>query len=126
MNESPRMKKIMDNVTVVPSKRQPPNLKSLLTKSNFSQTEKKGEIKKCGKDCATCPFMIEGELLQMENGEIFHIRDSLTCQTKNVIYVMFCNGCDATYIGETGQPFNKQMDSYQGFVTGDLLNGGTP
>ena len=113
LNESPRMKKIMDNVTVVPSKRQPPNLKSLLTKSNFSQTEKKGEIKKCGKDCATCPFMIEGELLQMENGEIFHIRDSLTCQTKNVIYVMFCNGCDATYIGETGQHFNKRLSSHR-------------
>ena len=49
LNESPRMKRIMDKVTVVPSKRQPPNLKALLTKSNFATDETKGGVKKCGK-----------------------------------------------------------------------------
>ena len=64
--------------------------------------------------------------VQMGNGENFKIQQNLNCRSENVVYVMFCAGCDASYIGETGQPFHKQMDSYQGFVTGDLLNGGTP
>ena len=113
MNDSPRMKQIMDKVTVVPSKRQPPNLKSLLTRSNYSTVAKKGEVKKCGKNCATCPYMIEGDFVQMENGEVFHFQETLTCHTKNVVYAMFCAGCDATYIGETGQPFNKRLSSHR-------------
>ena len=50
---------------------------------------------------------------QMENGECFRIQERLSCQSQNVIYVMFCAGCDATYIGETGQPFNKRQDSHR-------------
>ena len=65
LNESPRMKQIMDAATIVPSKRQPPNLKSILTKSNFSTQEKKGGVMKCGKNCANCPYMIEGDEIQM-------------------------------------------------------------
>ena len=98
---------------VVPSKRQPPNLKSLLTKSNFSRREKTGGVQKCGKNCATCPYMIEGASIRMENGKNFCIQENLSCQTQNVIYVMFCAGCDSSYIGETGQPFNKRQDSHR-------------
>ena len=116
LNESPRMKRIMDDVTVVPSKRQPPNLKALLTKSNYSTTEKTGGVKKCGKNCATCPYLMEGEVIQMENQLVFHIQENLTCQSRNVIYVMFCSGCDATYIGETGQSFNKRMNSHRSSI----------
>ena len=107
------MKRVMDQVTVVPSKRQPPNLKSLLTRSNFSREQKKGGVSKCGKNCANCPYMIEGEAVQMEHGETFHIQENLSCRSQNVIYVIFCAGCDAMYIGETGQPFNKRMDSHR-------------
>ena len=57
--------------------------------------------------------MIEGDFVQMENGEVFHFQETLTCHTKNVVYAMFCAGCDATYIGETGQPFNKRLSSHR-------------
>ena len=57
--------------------------------------------------------MIEGDFIQMENRETFYIKENLTCRSQNVIYVMFCAGCDAMYIGETGQPFNKRMDSHR-------------
>ena len=113
LNESPRMKQIMDAATVVPSKRQPPNLKSILTKSNFSTQEKKGGVMKCGKNCANCPYMIEGDEIQMEKGETFRVQENLSCRSKNVIYVMFCAGCNAMYIGETGQPFNKRMNTHR-------------
>ena len=96
LNESQRMKRIMDKVKVVPTKRQPPNLKALLTKSNYSRQEMTGGVSKCGKNCANCPYMIEGETIKMENGEDFRIHEQLTCRSQNVIYAMFCAGCDAT------------------------------
>ena len=65
------------------------------------------EVKECGKNCATCALMIEGEFVQMENGEIFHFQETLTHHSKNVVYAMFCAGCDATYFKETDQPFTK-------------------
>ena len=51
--------------------------------------------------------------VQMGNGENFKIQQNLNCRSENVVYVMFCAGCDASYIGETGQPFNKRMDSHR-------------
>ena len=68
---------------------------------------------KCGKNCANCPYMIEGDEIQMEKGETFRVQENLSCRSKNVIYVMFCAGCNAMYIGETGQPFNKRMNTHR-------------
>ena len=31
------------------------------------------------------------------------MNESMSCKTENVIYVLFCNNCPKTYIGETGQ-----------------------
>ena len=107
------MKQIMDGASLVPSKRQLPNLKALLTKSIFTRQEKKGGVTKCGKNCATCPYMIEGKSIRMENGDDFIFQENLTCRSQNVVYVMFCAGCDSTYIGETGQHFHKRMDSHR-------------
>ena len=43
------------------------------------------------------------KIVQMENGEIFHIQEEMTCKTKNVVYLLVCNNCQRTYIGETGK-----------------------
>ena len=67
LNESPRMKNIMDNAKIISSQRQPPNLKSILTQSNFSSQEKEKGISKCGDPlCGNCPYMMEGRSIQME------------------------------------------------------------
>ena len=88
----------------------------LVTKSNYTATQKTGEVKKCGRNCATCPYLIEGSVIQMEHGEVFHIQEKMTCLTENVIYIMICRGCDATYIGETGQQFCKRMNSHRSHI----------
>ena len=66
-----------------------------------------GEVKERGENCATCALMIEGQFVQMENGEIFHFQETLTRHSKNVVYAIFGAGCDATYFKETDQPFTK-------------------
>ena len=100
------MKAIMDNLTLVPSRRQSPNLKLLLTNSYFSMTAKEHRVSKCNDtrhNCQCCVNIVEGNCVEMEDGEIFTIQQSMNCKTENVVYVLFCNNCPKTYIGETGQ-----------------------
>ena len=81
LNESPRMKHIMDNAKIMSSQRQPPNLKSILTPSNFSSQEKEKGISKCGDPlCGNCPYMMEGRSIEMENGDLFEIQGKLNCK----------------------------------------------
>ena len=106
LNESPKMKLIMEKTTLVPSRRQSPNLKLLLTNSNFSMTPKEFQVSKCNDtrhNCQCCTNIVEGTNIEMENGDIFVIQQSMNCKTENIVYVLFCMGCPKTYIGETGQ-----------------------
>lgn len=104
----------METTKLIPSKRQPPNLKMILTNSRFSLTDTTGGIKKCNHPCCeNCGYMIEGESIVMENGDLFEIKEQMTCQTRNVIYVIFCNGCNKSYIGETGEQLNKRAGGHQ-------------
>ena len=106
LNKSPKMKTIMDNSSLVPSRRQPPNLKLLLTNSYFTVEQKDHRVSKCNDtrhNCQCCNNIIEGNCVEMEDGEIFTIQQSMNCKTENVVYVLFCNNCPKTYIGETGQ-----------------------
>ena len=108
LNESPRMKQVMDSATVVPSKRQPPNLKTLLTKSNFTSEEKKVGVTKCGKNCANCPYMIEGEMIQMERGEFsistnnFHVEPKTWSTSCSAPDVMPCTSARRDRISTNG------------------------
>ena len=106
LDESPKMKTIMDNNNLVPSRRQPPNLKLLLTNSYFSLVQTEHKVSKCNDsrhNCQCCYNIIEGNCIEMEDGEIFTIQQTMNCKTENVVYVLFCNNCPKTYIGETGQ-----------------------
>ena len=48
-----------------------------------------------------CAYILEGDFIVMENGESFHVETEMTCQTSNVVYAIFCQGCEKSYIGET-------------------------
>ena len=104
----------MGNVQVISSQRQPPNLKTLLTQSNFSSVEKERGVTKCGDPlCGNCPYMIEGQTIEMENGETFQIQEKMNCKTKNVIYLLVCAHCKRTYIGETGKGFSYRAGEHR-------------
>ena len=116
LDESAKMKAVMEKNTLVPSRRQPPNLKLLLTKSNFSMTISDPEVKKCNDtrhNCQCCENIIEGTNIEMENGDLFVIQESMTCKTENIVYVMFCMGCQKSYIGETGQKLCSRASEHR-------------
>ena len=44
----------------------------------------------------------ECETFIFKNKKTFQIRHPMNCKSKNLIYVMTCNGCGEHYIGQTG------------------------
>jgi hypothetical protein len=40
----------------------------------------------------------------------FNIKDTIACETANVVYAIVCRKCDATvYVGETERPLKKRL-----------------
>ena len=42
-------------------------------------------------------------------GKNFTIHENMSCDVKNVVYVMKCRGCGEEYIGETGNPLRQRV-----------------
>ena len=57
---------------------------------------------RCGKNCATCPYICHGLTTYtfFSTGETRPIKSNLTCETKNLIYMIQCNRCNLQYIGD--------------------------
>ena len=104
------MKKTISRKQFLPAKRQPPNLKRLLTSATFSDKPICYSVKKCGLNCETCKIIKDGPSVKFKKGNNdFHVKNNFSCLTKNVIYVLFCNACGAEYIGETGNELKTRM-----------------
>ena len=103
---SNRMQEVLNSSSFIKSNRQGPNLKKLLTRARFTEDEKHNHIgsRKCGdKRCKCCINILETTSFTFhKTNQIFDIKSSLTCTSKNLIYVIICNGCSEYYIGETG------------------------
>ena len=121
-NFSPSIKETMDLLSndsetahifrtpkLVPSRRQPPNLKKLLTRASL--TTNKGSTVKCtDKRCKTCPNMPIVSALTFHNaGKTFHLKQEFSCTSRNLIYCLTCTGCKKQYIGETGDVLRNRM-----------------
>ena len=98
------MKKMLKKTKIIKSKRQPRNLKQMLTRAKFEtkDTVTNPSVKKCkDKRCGTCPYIIEGDNFTFENGQYFKVKCDMDCSSKNVIYVIKCSNCNLTYIGQS-------------------------
>ena len=95
---------------IINSKRQPKNLKQILSASKFDYTETKACVEKCGKSrCKTCQIIIEGQSYTFGNGKTFTVKHNMNCDTKNVIYALVCDNCNSFYIGQTSNELRKRM-----------------
>ena len=84
------------------SKRQPPNLKRLLTKAKFGTNPDTFTVTKCNnKRCKCCNHLLTGPTTTIGQ-HTFKAGCSMTCITSNLIYVLKCANCELFYIGETG------------------------
>ena len=112
------MKHVMSDTEFVISRRQPPNLKKLLTRACFqSETQSNGGSTKCKLPrCKTCEQIIETENINLDtSGTLpqFKIKEAMNCLSKNVIYAMFCRGCGEIYIGSTSNELRRRMTTHR-------------
>ena len=98
------MREALSTSKIIKSKRQPPNLKKILTKAKFAEQSSRTiqKVFKCKRaNCALCDYLAEGHSFNFK-GKIFYAKETMSCDVKNVIYVLQCNGCKGYYIGQTG------------------------
>lgn len=97
------MKDVLRPYKFIKSKRQEKNLKQLLTRAKFTEKVEQPKVKRCNRpNCGLCKHLIEGEKFTFKCGKSMFVRTNITCDVKNVIYVIRCSGCGGEYIGETG------------------------
>ena len=86
------MNKIITETKFIKCKRQPPNLKRIITQSEFKK-ETTARVRKCGESrCGLCDYIVEGNCINLNN-KTFYVKENMDCTVKNVIYVLVCNGC---------------------------------
>ena len=97
-----KIKEILDTTKINKSQRQPKNRKRILTSSTFEKNTTQGVTKCKNKRCKICDIIIEGKSYTFKNPETkFKINKNLSCNSKNVVYVIKCNECKEIYIGST-------------------------
>ena len=100
LQEDEKMPKILSNYKFIKSKRQPYNLKRLLTKAKFTSNHI-CEVKTCTKpNCGLCIHLLEGNSFHFNCGMNFKLHEDMTCEVKNVIYVMKCRGVGSSTLGK--------------------------
>ena len=96
------MKTSIKNTKLINSKRAPNNLKKMRTRARFVLHEKEGhKITKCSNSlCGTCAHLQDGvSKIKLNKAKItFKIKEKMTCETKDVIYLITCNGCGKQYM----------------------------
>ena len=98
------------NMKLIPSKRQSPKLKKLLTDAEF------GEVLSVtfncsGKRCECCNYGLINDRYTFKNVQItFKLKNRFTCDSFNLIYVVFLDTCKEEYIGETEEGKTKLSD----------------
>lgn len=100
------LKDVFKDTKFINSRKQGPSLKRILTRAKFSSTvldSNEPMVQKCGKTrCLLC-----NEIQQTSNYNFhkvnfqFNVKTRMNCESRNVIYVLTCNGCNEYYIGET-------------------------
>ncbi|CAC5388550.1 unnamed protein product [Mytilus coruscus] len=102
LGQDEKMRRFINSETLLQSKRQPQNLKRLLTRARFDQ-KRTFSVSKCRDSrCGACPYIHVGKRMYIPNGVSLFTNEDITCKSENLIYCIKCNGCQEIYIGQTG------------------------
>ena len=99
-------KQIFGDTKIIDSRREPSSILRLLQHSKFdefgSNRIEKGVAKCHIRNCGTCSQIMETDSIYFENaGFSFRVNAKMDCTVRNVIYALFCEGCNKSYLGET-------------------------
>ena len=102
---SETMKRALGDKQIINSKRQLQNLKIILANAKFRLNDNcENSVTKCGRsNCGLCSQLMEETEFDFKLGKLFKVNASMTCNARNVVYVILCRGCNELYIGETNK-----------------------
>ena len=108
----------------VSEKRGTKNIKDILAPStvnlndgenvNNETTEQDLGCHPCNKPCVCCQLLSKTEVdhfKSVQTGQSFKIRQSINCQSKDIIYLVNCVKCNLQGVGSTTQ-FHKRISNY--------------
>ncbi|OCT79983.1 hypothetical protein XELAEV_18026799mg [Xenopus laevis] len=104
--------------------RQPPNLKSLITRSALLHPTKNGTYP-CGKkQCKTCPHILTSDKIPIPDTEEYSTHGHYNCSSSNVVYLIQCTKCKTggLNIGETGKSLRKRNTHHRFTITNKKLD----
>ena len=115
LKSNSRMKTVLKDTKFIASRRQTPNLGRILTRASFKSdntdpVDNAGSYKCRDLRCATCPYLNESKTIRITStGRDFKILKHLNCKSKNVLYIITCNGCQEQYVGMTNNQLKTRM-----------------
>ena len=118
MLSSDRCKSVFQHLPVVAFRRSP-NLRDLLVTAKLTSNSSNPQLPsgsfRCGKKCATGPCISHGltTYTLFSTGETRPIKSNLTCDTKNLIYMIQCNRCNLQYIGQTKRRLKDRFNEHR-------------
>ena len=113
LSESNTMGNCFKSKRLVIANSQAPNLRRLLSTSQCNEENIKG-VNKCKNTCITCRmYLKEGKSHKFkETNTEFTVKSNFDCNTRNLIYVLICGNCELEYIGQTGTPLKKRVNTH--------------
>ena len=118
------LKQAFNNTKIIFAKRQPKNLKQLLTSSTFSSSTPQPTeigIKHCGdKRCLLCRknyLQLTDKIISLVEKLLFTIKCNFSCKSKNISYYMTCTICGKDYVGQTND-FRKRIKIHKSDIRG--------
>ena len=68
--------------------------------------------------CLTCPILNTSHFYRSTiTNRVYHIDfQGINCKSRNLIYLLTCNGCHAQYVGETSQNLHKRINGHRSSV----------
>ena len=89
---------------------QPPNLGMLFCSSIFQSQHKNQEVKNCGKNCVSCPYLLKTSLYYFKRvNNTFFLKNSGNFKSSNLTSVAICQGFKQAHIRKTGL-VNKKVN----------------
>merc|ERR1712105_399703 len=71
---------------------------------------------------------IKNQKLTKATGEHFNLKghkQSVDCQTKNLIYLISCKKCQTQYVGETARTLQSRISEHLGYIKNQKLTKAT-
>ena len=130
MRQDPYLAQVFPQPPLVAYKR-PANIKDRLIRAKIPEPTPPrprrtlNGMKKCQK-CPICPFVRTGQIAKSAQSDYrVDIKQSVDCQTKNLIYLLGCKKCPSQYIGETSWTLQEKFSEHLGYVKNNKTNKAT-